>query len=52
MMLILQSTNVLNHVIMGAPSFALGSPRTFRVITASAAAYYPRQMEFGLRFHF
>ena len=52
MMLIFQSTNVLNHVIMGAPSFALGSPRTFRVITASAAAYNPRQMEFGLRLHF
>lgn len=51
-MLIFQSTNVLNHVIMGAPNFALGSPTTFGVITASAAAYNPRQMEFGLRVHF
>jgi hypothetical protein len=52
MMLIVQSTNVLNHVVLGAPSFALGSPTTFGVITASAASYSPRQMEFGLRFHF
>jgi hypothetical protein len=52
MMLIFQSTNVLNHVILGAPNFSLGSPRTFGVITASATAYNPRQMEFGLRFHF
>lgn len=51
-MLIFQSTNVLNHVIMGAPNFALGSPTTFGVITASAANYSPRQMEFGLRVHF
>jgi len=52
MMLIFQSTNVLNHVILGAPNFSLGSPRTFGVITASATSYNPRQMEFGLRFHF
>jgi hypothetical protein len=52
MMLIFQSTNVLNHVIMGAPPFSLGNPRTFGVISASAAAYNPRQMEFGLRVHF
>lgn len=51
-MLIFQSTNVLNHVVMGVPNFALGSPTTFGVITASAASYNPRQMEFGLRVHF
>lgn len=51
-MLIFQSTNVLNHVVMGAPNLALGSPTTFGVITASAASYNPRQMEFGLRVHF
>ena len=44
-------TSPCKQAIMGAPSFALGSPRTFGVITASAAAYNPRQMEFGLRFH-
>jgi hypothetical protein len=52
MMLIFQSTNVLNHVIMGAPNFALGSPTTFGEITASATNYNPRQMEFGVRVHF
>ncbi|HEY6946397.1 MAG TPA: carboxypeptidase-like regulatory domain-containing protein [Candidatus Acidoferrum sp.] len=52
MMLIFQSTNVLNHVIMGVPNLSLGNPRTFGVITSSAAAYNPRQMEFGLRLHF
>jgi hypothetical protein len=51
-MLIFQSTNVLNHVILGAPNYSLGNPRTFGVITASALAYNPRQMEFGLRVHF
>jgi hypothetical protein len=51
-MLIVQSTNVLNHVVLGAPNFALGNPTTFGVITASATSYSPRQMEFGLRFHF
>ena len=52
MMFIVQSTNVMNHVIMGAPNFALGNPTTFGEITASAASYNPRQIEFGLRFHF
>lgn len=52
MMLIFQSTNVLNHVVLGAPNFSLGNPRTFGVITSSAASYNPRQMEFGLRVHF
>lgn len=52
MMLIVQSTNVLNHVVLSAPNLALGSPTTFGVITASATSYSPRQMEFGLRFHF
>ena len=52
MMFIFQSTNVLNHVILGVPNLALGSQTTFGVITASAASYNPRQMEFGLRFHF
>jgi len=52
MMFIFQSTNVLNHVLLGAPNFALGSPTTFGVITSSATSYNPRQMEFGLRFHF
>ncbi len=37
---------------MGAPTFSLGNPRTFGVISASAAAYNPRQIEFGLRVHF
>jgi len=45
-MFIFQSTNVLNHVVLGAPNFALGSPTTFGVITASAASYNPRQIEF------
>ena len=52
MMLIVQSTNVLNHVVLGVPNLALGNPTTFGVITASAASYSPRQMEFGLRLHF
>jgi hypothetical protein len=52
MMFIFQSTNVLNHVVLGAPNFALGSPTTFGVITSSAASYSPRQMQFGLRVHF
>jgi hypothetical protein len=52
LMLIVQSTNVLNHVVLGAPNLALGSPTTFGVVTASATSYNPRQMEFGLRFHF
>jgi hypothetical protein len=52
MMFIFQSTNVLNHVVLGAPNFALGSPTTFGVITSSATSYNPRQMEFGLRVHF
>ena len=39
MMLIFQSPNVLNHMIMGAPNFSLGSPRTFVVITASACIF-------------
>src|SRR5260370_40025505 len=52
MMFIFQSPNVLNHVVLGAPNFALGSPTTFGVITSSAASYSPRQMRFGLRVHF
>jgi hypothetical protein len=52
LMFIFQSTNVLNHVVLGAPNFALGSPTTFGVITATATSYNPRQIEFGLRFHF
>ena len=52
MMFIVQSTNVLNHVVLGAPNFALGSPTTFGVITSSATNYNPRQIEFGLRVHF
>lgn len=51
-MLIFQSTNVLNHVVMGVPNLALGNPTTFGVITSSASSYSPRQMEFGLRVHF
>jgi hypothetical protein len=39
-------------VVLGAPNLALGSPTTFGVVTASATSYNPRQMEFGLRFHF
>jgi len=52
MMLIFQSTNVLNHVVLGASSLALADPTTFGVITASAASYNLWQMEFRLRFHF
>jgi carboxypeptidase family protein len=52
MMFIFQSTNVLNHVVLGAPNISLGNQRTFGVITATATSYNPRQMEFGLRFHF
>jgi hypothetical protein len=53
-MLIFQSTNVLNHVFLTVPSLALGNPTTFGVITSSSTtpAYNPRQIEFGLRFHF
>jgi hypothetical protein len=45
---------VLNHVLLAAPNLALGGSgqNTFGVITASATSYNPRQMEFGLRFHF
>jgi hypothetical protein len=52
MMFIVQSTNVLNHVVLTTPNLALGSPTTFGVISSSAGSYTPRQMEFGLRFHF
>ena len=52
MMFIFQSTNVLNHVVLTAPNFALGLSTTFGVITSSATSYSPRQMEFGLRLHF
>ena len=51
MTLIIQSTNVLNHLVLGVPNLALGNPTTFGTITASAACYRPRQMEFGLRFN-
>lgn len=49
-MLIFQSTNVLNHVVLTAPNLALGNPTTFGVITSSTNN--PRVMEFGLRVHF
>jgi hypothetical protein len=52
MMFIFQSTNVLNHVVLAAPNFSLGNPRTFGVITSTAASYNPRQIVFGLRVHF
>lgn len=52
LMFIFQSTNVLNHVVLAASPFALGSPTSFGVISSSAASYNPRQMEFGLRLHF
>jgi Carboxypeptidase regulatory-like domain len=52
MMFIAQSTNVLNHVVLTVPNLSLGGQTTFGVVTASAASYNPRQMEFGLRFHF
>ena len=59
MQLIFQSVNVLNHVVMSAPNFALGTPLTFGAITQSTQATLtipstasPRQMEFGLRLHF
>jgi hypothetical protein len=53
-MLIFQSTNVLNHVFLTVPTLALGNPTTFGVITSSSTtpAYNPRQIVFGLRFHF
>jgi hypothetical protein len=54
MTFIVQSTNVLNHVFLTVPNLALGSPTTFGVITSPSTTpqYNPRQMEFGLRFHF
>ena len=55
MMFIVQSTNVLNHVFLTVPTnLALGNPTTFGVITSSSTTpqYNPRQMVFGLRFHF
>ncbi|MBI3680318.1 MAG: hypothetical protein HY235_07965 [Acidobacteria bacterium] len=45
-----QFTNVLNHVLMGAPALTLTSPTTFGRITTTANT--PRNMEFGLRVHF
>jgi hypothetical protein len=54
MMFIFQATNVLNHVFLTVPNLSLGNPTTFGVITSSSTtpAYNPRQIEFGLRFHF
>ena len=55
MMFIVQSTNVLNHVFLTVPTnLSLGNPTNFGVITSSSTtpAYNPRQIEFGLRFHF
>ena len=48
--LVIQMTNVFNHVLMGSPSLSLTSPTTFGRITGQANT--PRNMEFGLRLHF
>lgn len=53
-----QFSNVLNHVRFADPTLSLANPSTFGVITRSAAGsatiplYTPRQLEFGVRFHF
>jgi hypothetical protein len=47
---IIQMTNVFNHVQMGSPSLSLTSPTTFGRITGQANT--PRNMEFGLKLHF
>jgi len=53
-----QFSNMLNHVRFADPTLSLANPSTFGVITRSAAGsttiplYTPRQLEFGLRFHF
>ena len=55
---IFQFSNVLNHVRFADPTLSLANPSTFGVITRSAAGsttiplYTPRQLEFGVRFHF
>lgn len=48
--LIIQITNVMNHMVVGNPALTLTSPTTFGRITAQANT--PRNMEFGLRIHF
>jgi hypothetical protein len=45
-----QFTNVFNHFQASNPSVTLDSPGSFGRITSQANT--PRQMEFGLRFHF
>jgi hypothetical protein len=45
-----QFLNMLNHFQAGTPSLNIDSPTTFGVVTSQANT--PRQMEFGLRFHF
>ena len=45
-----QFANMLNHFQPGTPALNNDSPTTFGVITTQANT--PRQIEFGLRFHF
>jgi hypothetical protein len=53
-----QFSNLPNHVRFADPTLSLANPSTFGVITRSAAGsttiplYTPRQLEFGVRFHF
>jgi hypothetical protein len=46
----IQISNVLNHFQPSNPTLNLDSPATFGVVTGQSNN--PRQMEFGIRFHF
>jgi hypothetical protein len=46
-----QFTNILNTVVLANPTLTLTTPNSFGVING-AQINTPRQMEFGLRFHF
>jgi hypothetical protein len=47
-----QFANVLNHFQPNNPTLNLDSPQSWGVINSALAGTNPRQIEFGLRFHF